>query len=71
MSTWELVHLGNLVIGYIGNSFKDNFLKKICNIGVAMAAPATPLTPFLRKLAKVDVIPAFFLLHTETMQWHD
>ena len=41
MSTWELVHLGNLVIGYIGNSFKDNFIKKICNIGVAMATPAT------------------------------
>ena len=77
LGSWELEYWVNEYLGtcafrkfgyWVHNSFKDNFIKKICNIGVAMA---TPLTPFLRKLAKVDVIPAFFLLHTETMQWHD
>ena len=53
LSTWVNEYLGTCAFRKFGcwvhTSFKDNFIKKICNIGVAMATPATPLTPSLCK----------------------
>ena len=48
LSTWVNEYLGNLAFGYTLH-LKTILINKICNVGVAMATPATPLTPSLCK----------------------